>query len=121
MSERNLRQAALRGLKGQCPSCGETRLFGRFLKPVEHCPSCGQGWQHHQADDFPAYLVILLLGHLLVPIVIEVNLLLDPPMLFQMLFWPFLCGVVALLLIQPMKGVVIAWQWARRMHGFEKG
>ena len=31
MSDRNLRQAALRGLKGQCPSCGEARLFARFL------------------------------------------------------------------------------------------
>ena len=82
---------------------------------------CGQGWHGHQADDFPAYLVILLLGHIIVPLVVEVNLWLHVPVGAQMLFWPTLTAVLALLMIQPAKGAVIAFQWSRRMHGFEKG
>ncbi len=115
---RHIGLALRRGLSGCCPACGEARLFARFLKPQSPCPACGQDWSHHSADDFPAYLVILLLGHLLLPIVIEVNHLFAPGMFTQMILWPVLAATLALLLIQPAKGAVIAFQWARRMHGF---
>lgn len=110
-----------RALRGRCPCCGEAPLFRRFLKPVDRCNHCGQSWQGHQADDFPAYLVILILGHIMVPIVVEANLLLNVPLGAQMVFWPLLTALLALLMIQPAKGAVIAFQWSRRMHGFEKG
>lgn len=108
-----------RALRGQCPSCGEAPLFSRFLKPVKSCDHCGQNWEGHQADDFPAYLVILLLGHIIVPVLIEVNMIFNVPLWAQMLFWPALTAVLALLMIQPAKGAVIAFQWSRRMHGFQ--
>jgi uncharacterized protein (DUF983 family) len=116
-ADRLLGTALPRGLKGQCPACGHAPLFRAFLKPVSCCAACGQDWTRQQADDFPAYIVILLLGHLLVPLVVEANLLLAPPLVAQMIGWPLLTLVLALLLIQPAKGGVIAWQWARRMHG----
>ena len=36
-------QAAARAVKGQCPRCGEAKLFRAFLKPVDQCPPnyCG--------------------------------------------------------------------------------
>ncbi len=107
-----------RALAGRCPVCGSAPLFRAFLKPVDHCQACGQDWTHQQADDFPAYIVILLLGHVLVPTVITINLALSLPLIGQMILWPALTAVLALLLIQPVKGAVIAWQWAQRMHGF---
>jgi uncharacterized protein (DUF983 family) len=118
--ERDLRSALVRGAKGHCPACGEAALFGRFLKPVGHCPACGQDWSHQRADDMPAYLVVLVLGHLLVPFVVAANLHFDIPMTVQMALWPGLALILALLLIQPAKGAVIAFQWAKRMHGFSR-
>ncbi len=112
-SSRVLRLALRRGVRCVCPACGESRLFTRFLKPVSRCPSCREDWSTRTADDFPAYLVILLLGHLLVPMVVEANLWLDIPTGFQMLFWPSLAAALALLMIQPAKGFVMALQWAR--------
>lgn len=117
-NERDLRSALARGTKGHCPACGEAALFGRFLKPVGHCPACGQNWTLHAADDMPAYLVVLIVGHLLVPFVVLANRDFDISMVLQMALWPGLALVLALLLIQPAKGAVIAFQWARRMHGF---
>jgi uncharacterized protein (DUF983 family) len=116
--ERDLRSAITRGAKGHCPACGEAPLFGRFLKPVGHCPGCGQNWTLHAADDMPAYLVVLVVGHLLVPFVVAVNRGYDVSMSLQMILWPSIALVLALILIQPAKGAVIAFQWARRMHGF---
>ena len=28
-------------------------------------------------------------------------------------------ALMSLVLLQPIKGVVIGWQWAQRMHGFD--
>lgn len=109
------------GLRGRCPACGEGRLFRSFLKPADRCPFCGEALDGHQADDFPAYIVILLLGHILVPTMIEVNHLFDIPLLWQSIIWPTLTLILAVALIQPVKGAVIAFQWARRMHGFATG
>ena len=106
------------GLRGKCPACGEGRLFRTFLKPADRCPWCGEALDGHQADDFPSYIVILLLGHILVPTMIEVNLFFAIPLLWQSIIWPVLTLILAVALIQPVKGAVIAFQWARRMHGF---
>ncbi|WHO39905.1 DUF983 domain-containing protein [Sphingobium sp. AP49] len=116
-TDRPLRPALIRGLRGRCPACGEGRLFARFLKPVAICDHCSQRWDGHQADDFPAYIVILLLGHLLVPLMIEVNAALAIPLGIQMGLWPGLAILLGAAMIQPAKGAVIAFQWTRRMHG----
>ena len=112
--------AILRGLRGQCPRCRRAKLFRAFLKPQDHCPACGQDWTHHRADDFPAYLVILLTGHLLAPLIIAVELAYELPMGVQMLLWPCLAATFMLSLIQPAKGAVIAVQWRLGMHGFTR-
>lgn len=115
--DRPLKPALLHGLAGRCPACGAAPLFRRFLKPEDHCRACGQDWTPQQADDFPAYIVIFIVGHLLVPFVVTVNLDFDPPLAAQMIGWPLATVILSMLLIQPVKGAVIAWQWSRRMHG----
>ncbi len=116
--QRPLAPAITHGLRGRCAACGEGRMFGRFLKAVPACARCGTAWDVHQADDLPAYLVILLLGHILVPLMIEVNSALSIPLGWQALIWPTLAALLAIALIQPVKGAVIAFQWSRRMAGF---
>lgn len=117
-AERPWRPAVLRGLQARCPACGDGRLFARFLKPAASCARCGERLDGHEADDFPAYIVILLLGHIIVPLMIEVNAAFAVPIGWQIILWPSLALALALAMIQPVKGAVIALQWARRMHGF---
>jgi uncharacterized protein (DUF983 family) len=64
--------------------------------------------------------VILLLGHILVPLMIEVNFALAIPMGVQIALWPGLAVLLAAGLIQPAKGSVIAFQWSKRLHGFAR-
>jgi uncharacterized protein (DUF983 family) len=118
ISIRDWKQAALRGLCGTCPSCARAPLFKGWLKPTERCPSCGQDWTVQRADDFPAYLVILILGHVIVPLVVAANLAWDWPEGMQMVLWPSLATALALIMIRPAKGAVIGVQWALRMGGF---
>src|SRR3546814_11035119 len=85
---RPLRPALALALRGRCPACGEGRMFARFLKPSPACRHFGQAGDASRADDFPAYIVILLLGHLPVPLMIEVNEALDIPLGVQGGRWP---------------------------------
>jgi uncharacterized protein (DUF983 family) len=63
---RPLWQAIKRGLLGRCPHCGEGKLFRAFVKTVDTCSVCGEEIIHHRADDLPAYLVIVIVGHIVV-------------------------------------------------------
>ena len=45
-------------------------MFRAFLKVADHCPACGEALHHHRADDAPAYFVILIVGHIVVPLVL---------------------------------------------------
>ncbi len=113
-------QAALRGAFNRCPSCAGERLFSRFLKPMSHCSACGQNWAHQQADDFPAYLAILITGHLLAPVIIALVNHTDLPVWALMTLIMASALVLMLGMLQPAKGAIIAIQCWLGMHGFEK-
>jgi uncharacterized protein (DUF983 family) len=119
-SRRDLGIAMRRGMRGKCPNCGEGKLFRAFLKVADQCNVCGEELHHHQADDAPAYFVILIVGHIVVPIVLLVETEFAPPYwLHAAIFLPITIALCVLLL-QPVKGAIISWQWAQRMHGFGK-
>lgn len=110
--------ALLRGLRGQCPRCAAAPLFRRWLKPHDHCPACRIDWTPQRADDFPAYIAILLTGHLLAPLIIVLVLRWDlGPGALAMIILP-LTVVLMLGLLQPAKGGVIALQWWHGLNGF---
>ena len=110
--------ALKRGLACRCPACGQGRLFGRFLKVVETCSECGEPMHHHRADDFPPYIVMFIVGHLVVWGVLQAELRYQIPMWVHFSIWPLLTLVLALLLLQPVKGAVVGLQYALGMHGF---
>jgi uncharacterized protein (DUF983 family) len=116
---RDARTALLRGFLCRCPNCGKGRLFRAFLKVVDRCPVCGEDFHHHRADDAPAYFVILIVGHIVVPLVLVVEEVFAPPYWVHAVLWiPLILGL-ALGLLQPVKGMIVAWQWAHFMHGFD--
>jgi len=112
-------EALWRGFRGRCPACGEGRMFRAFVKVADACPRCGEELHHQRADDFPAYLVIVITGHVLVPIILAVEIELAPPIWLSMTLWPSLALAMTLGLLQPVKGAVVAVQWYGGMHGFE--
>lgn len=115
---RHVGSAIGRGLAGRCPNCAKGRLFARYLKAAPSCTECGERLDLHRADDLPAYLVILIVGHIVVGAMLAFEAFGTSPMWLQMLVWPTVTLILALLLLQPVKGAIIALQWALRMHGF---
>jgi uncharacterized protein (DUF983 family) len=119
-AKRNVWTALKRGLRSRCPRCGEGKLFRAFLKVDDHCSVCGLDFTPHRADDLPAYLVIVIVGHLVVPTILWIETDYAPSVALQLsIYLPFTL-IMSLLLLQPVKGAVVGVQWALRMHGFDE-
>lgn len=108
----------LRGMMGRCPACGEGKLFRAFVKVADRCNACGEDLHHHRADDFPAYLTIFLVGHLVVPIAMYVEIVHQPSYWLHAALWAPMVILLSIGLLQPIKGLIVALQWHMGMHGF---
>lgn len=96
-------------------------MLSGYLKVRDHCPVCREELHHHRADDGPAYLTILFVGHLMAPLlhIVFVNFRPDPLILFTI----FAVGAIglSLYLLPRLKGAIVGFQWARGLHGFAQG
>lgn len=110
--------AVRRGFLRRCPHCGEGRLFDGYLKVTDSCAACGEVLRHHRADDGPAYLTILVVGHILGFAMHFIWVQFRPePLVFATILTVFAVGL-SLWLLPRFKGAIVGFQWARRMHGF---
>jgi uncharacterized protein (DUF983 family) len=120
IEKREVWTALKRGFRGRCPRCDEGKLFRAFLKVDNACSVCGLDFTPHRADDLPAYLVIVIVGHIVVPLALMIETNYSPPVALQLAIYLPLTFVASLLLLQPVKGAVVGVQWALRMHGFDE-
>lgn len=116
---RDILQSLARGVRLRCPACGIGRLFSQFLKLNATCRHCSEPLHHARPDDAPPYFVMIITGHLIVPIVAAVEELSNLPVWLSIsIFASAACGI-ALALLPPVKGAIVALQWALWMHGFD--
>lgn len=110
--------ALARGWQRKCPRCGSGPLLKSYLKVNHDCTVCGQEFHHHRADDGPAYLTILLVGHLMAPLLHWVFVTWRPEPLTLFTIFAVGCVGLSLYLLPRLKGAMIGFQWAREMGGF---
>jgi uncharacterized protein (DUF983 family) len=116
--ERRTGPAMLRGWRRRCPCCGQGPLLKGYLKVRDTCPVCGQEFHHHRADDGPAYLTILIVGHLMAPFLKIGWSVFRPDPLILATSISVGCVALSLYLLPRLKGAIVGLQWAKRMHGF---
>jgi uncharacterized protein (DUF983 family) len=111
-----------RGFAGRCPNCGEGAIFGRYLKVNAECPVCHEQLHHQRADDAPPYFTMMVVGHVVVAAFIIADEFGDAvPLWLHAIVWPLLTLGLSLALLPRIKGALIGYQWALRMHGFGHG
>ena len=120
VEKRDVWTSMKRGFRGRCPRCGEGKLFRAFLKVDNNCSACGLDFTPHRADDLPAYLVIVVVGHIVVPMALFIETNYSPPVALQLAIYLPFTFIASLALLQPVKGAVVGVQWALRMHGFDE-
>lgn len=106
-----LGKAIQRGLQRKCPCCGEASAFRGYLKVVDACPVCQTPLSLYPTDDGPAYITILLVGHLIIA----------PTLLFPVLWtWPLqivtpalvaAIGAMTLVALPFVKGGFLGLLW----------
>jgi len=117
-NDRSLMRAMGRGFMCKCPNCGQGKLFRKFLKVADSCDACGEEYHHHRADDLPAYLVIVIVGHIVVGAFMGLENVFQLSTWQHLAIWVPITLVMTIGLLQPVKGAVVGLQWALRMHGF---
>ncbi len=110
--------ALLRGFRQRCPQCGSPTLFSSYLRVSDICPVCGEKLKHHRADDAPPYFTIVIVGHIVLPLLMTVEVAYGPPLWLHLLIWLPLTVILSLMILPRVKGAIVGLQWAHKMHGF---
>ncbi len=58
-----------RGIKGDCPNCGQGNLFKSYITQNKICSVCHEDFSDIRADDAPPWLTILITGHIMAPFI----------------------------------------------------
>ena len=100
----SLSTAVGRGLLGRCPSCGKSHMFNGFLRVVATCQNCAAPLGLARADDFPPYLTILVVGHIVIPLMMFVDKAHQPSTFIMSAIFLPLTLFLSLALLRPIKG-----------------
>lgn len=104
----------LAGLAGHCPKCGEGPLFEGFLKVSPRCEASGYDLAKADSGDGPAVFVIMIAGFLIAFSALFTEIAFKPPIWVHLVIWLPLTLVVCLGLLRPMKGLMLAAQFANK-------
>ncbi|MGV8856031.1 MAG: DUF983 domain-containing protein [Devosia sp.] len=121
IERRDVGQAMWRGTMCKCPHCGQGHMFRAYLKVATNCDVCGEQLDLHRADDFPPYIAIMIVGHILVGLMLHLDMVWHVnPVVYLYTLVP-LAVILPLLLLPPIKGAIVGLQWANGMYGFGSG
>jgi uncharacterized protein (DUF983 family) len=117
--QRSLGKAILNGLICRCPNCGKGKVFSGSLKVADTCSNCGTKLSSARADDFPPYIAIFIVGHVLIGWMLHAEM--SGPVDPMFYVWTMIPAAIILpiVLLPSIKGAVIGLQWANYMYGFD--
>ena len=102
------------GMAGRCPRCGEGKMFKGFITIADKCDHCGLDYRFADAGDGPAIFVMLIAGFIIVGAALWLEVSYEPPMwVYFVIFLP-LTLIVCLGMLRPLKGVLVALQYANK-------
>jgi len=108
-----------RGFRQTCPRCGQTRLFAKFLKTTDQCGVCTQELGHIRADDFPPYLTMVIVGHIIVPLILLAERELQPSITLHLMVWLPATVILAFWFLPRLKGAIIGLMLHLGLRGDE--
>ncbi|MDI1280881.1 MAG: hypothetical protein ACI9YM_002072 [Brevundimonas sp.] len=98
------------GLLCRCPNCGQGRLFTGFLKVTDRCPVCEFDFSGMNTGDGAAIFVMQIAGGIVVFGALFVQVAYNPPIWAMLAVALPLVAGLALGLMRPAKGVMVALQ-----------
>ena len=115
VESRSIWMGIKRGIAWRCPTCGKGRLFDGYLRIRSPCEVCTADNLIYPSDDFPPYLTILAVGHIIVPLFIVTDNAYALPLLVEGAIWLPTTLVMCLVTLPFMKGATIGLCWATKL------
>ena len=112
-------KAAGRAFFGKCPNCGQGKLFQKYLKQVSFCSECKEQFSHIRPDDAAPWLTIFIVGHIVVPLILIVEMQLSIPLLSSMIIWSAITLILTLITLPRAKGLILSLIWSTNASGSE--
>ena len=104
-------------LHSKCPKCHEGALFkpGWNMEVNETCPHCQLALSaHNDSADGPAVFLIFILGFLLVPLALLLEVALSPPLWVHAVLWTIIALGITIGSLKPLKAYIIALEYKHR-------
>ena len=106
-----------RGIQKRCPKCGVGGVLTGYLKPASSCSHCGEDLSHISADDGPAWLTLLIVGHAIVPLILVFGRDNAIPAWFSITSLTLITLVGVYFILPRAKGAFIALIWVTGATG----
>ncbi len=102
-----MRRAVFRGIAGNCPACGQGKLFAGWLRVQPACHVCGAPLGQIRADDAPPYFTVFIVAHVVIGAFVAVDRAATLSVATElMIFVPFTL-LLTLGLMRPVKGATV--------------
>ena len=108
------------GFRHRCPHCARGGLYRRYLKLVDACTHCHMRLGHIRADDLPAYLTIMIVGHVIVPLLLWTEQTWHWSYWVHMAVWPATTTIMTILLLPSVKGAAVGLMLSLGIKGDEQ-
>ncbi|MCC6787193.1 MAG: DUF983 domain-containing protein [Hyphomonadaceae bacterium] len=102
------------GLTLRCPQCGKGGVFSGYLRLRDACPVCGADFKSADAGDGPAVFVILIVGAIVAPLLIFLQVGLDLPDTLALGITLVAAIVLCVAFLPPFKATLFALQWKHK-------
>ena len=89
-------------------------MFDGFLRLAPACRACGLDFGFADSADGPAFFVVTAVGFIVAGAALLVEVAYSPPVWVHVVLWGPLVVVLCLALLRPLKGLLVALQYAHR-------
>jgi uncharacterized protein (DUF983 family) len=98
----------------RCPQCGKGGVFSGYLRFRDACTVCGANFKAADAGDGPAVFVILIVGAIVAPLLIILQVGIDLPDWLALTITMITAVVLCLAFLPPFKAILFALQWKHK-------
>jgi len=107
------------GIRCRCPRCGQGKLFQGILTVSKRCTHCNLDLSPHDTGDGASVFVIFILGALIIPIALWLELAFSPSVLIHFLILLPVVLVVGITLLRLVKGILIAYHFKNLRYKYD--
>ena len=95
-------------------------LYNGVLTVAARCSVCDLDLSTHDSGDGPAVFVILIMGILVVPLALWLEVSMTPPIWVNLVVWPPVILALAMLLLRLMKAILVAIHFKKLRHEYNE-